>query len=66
MEIAKFPTYQLENSSGVEIDDEEDGRFYKYWGNEPSWDDVCLKRHFLTVIIPNNTEWIGEKKWLAN
>lgn len=46
MEIAKFPIYQLENSSGVEIDDEEDGRFYKYWTNQTNLGRCLFKAAF--------------------
>ena len=46
MEIAKFPIYQLENSPGVEIDDEEDGRLYKYWGNESKLGRCLFKAAF--------------------
>ncbi len=46
MEIAKFPIYRLENSSGVEIDDEEDGRFYKYWTNQTNFGRCLFKAAF--------------------
>ncbi|PSB54367.1 hypothetical protein [Chamaesiphon polymorphus] len=46
MEIAKFPIYQLENRSEVEIDEEEDGRFYKYWTNETALGRCLFKAAF--------------------
>ena len=46
MEIAKFPIYQLENRSEVEIDDEEDGRFYKYWTHETNLGRCLFKAAF--------------------
>jgi len=46
MEIAKFPIYQLENRSEVEIDEEEDGRFYKYWTNETNLGRCLFKAAF--------------------
>lgn len=46
MEIAKFPIYQLKNRSEVEIDEEEDGRFYKYWTNETNLGRCLFKAAF--------------------